>query len=513
MIYVDPTEPLSHEAIDALTKDLRKHNRTGRFRCNADRWAVLNSQHKRLIAGRIVDQFNNRELIREMAKFVSPTLNPAADVTQAVCVAWQHGVTRRLVGEGEKDAIEAFHNLYLELGVDAGAQEWNRIAYYEGPVIVLPWMRSRKLRLEELLPHFTEVALDRNDRLGSPAAAAYLVGDLKDRDAEAHFAVVDAFSRRFFKKAGHSFEEVEQLEEEHGCGEFPGSTLRFERPRPDDWWVADRHPRLQHGALDCGRIFTTMSLVRRAQNKFLLKVIGPNALQRMSGNLGESERPNISFNKKAGENIARDEYDIDTMDFDVDPSNFHREIRFIIEQMAESTGVPVRVAALSGSDAQFDLEYDHNALTEFRNLQIWWARQFEAELARKTVKMARSGQHELATKLPNDTAGFSAEFPPMPRNFADIDMQIKWDDAQMSRGAISVLDIVRRQHPTLSPGQVEELHEENLTRNDKYFDAVAKRNAAVNAKGATMTAAQFNGSMGGRPPSDDNENDDENDDG
>lgn len=499
-IYADPKEELPEETIAALAAGFSgQRGSTHRQRENMRHNAVLRSRHEALIAERIAQQFHSDDVKNEMRKFISVTCNPAHDIVEAVCAVWNHGVHRR-IAKASASQLEAFSRLVAETDVDANASEWNRVAYYVGPVVVLPKVRNGKLRHEPLYPHTTELAFDPRDPLGPPIAAAYMVSPRGDNKAMANFAVVDSQSIRYYKFRGHLPEEVVELREEHGVGEFPGATLRFEQPSQEDWWIADRHPRLQQGSFDVGRIFAAMNFVRRAQNKHLLTLIGPKVSLATGQSVGDPEMPIVQNVPKTAAGGA--DYTIDTLSFNTDPKNFLTEIRFIIEQMAESTGVPVTVQASPGTDLKFDTELDHNALTEFRNNQIHWARNFEKDLWEKSLKVVRASESypgDQKAMLPKTMDGFSAEFSPMPRKFADPRVEMEWWEFLISKGAASVLDILRRQNPMLSPQEIKDIHKRNTKENEQWWAEVAARNGAVNDTGDAVSAAQKNGSLGGRP--------------
>lgn len=493
-IYAEPGE-LQPDIVAELARRSRVHVNDPRRVAQHRRHLILQNRHKALIAGR-VNEVTKTEIRDEIASHISTALNPAEDIITSVCQVWKRGATR-LVDEVSEESNKAFQRLTFETGIDALAPTWNRLAYFVGPLVVLPVMRRGKLRLEAIPPHVADVVLDPYDPLGQPVAVAYQLRDCADFGTGADLCVVDAYSRRYFDLRQGMAVEIEHLREDHGLGRFPGTALRFDVPmEADDWYGAHRHQRLEDGSLDVGRIYATLGFVRRTQNKYLLVAVGQLEALASGQNLGDPERP-ITGNLPA-DRSARDDLSFSSLPFDTDPANFQKEIRFTIEAMAESTGVPVTVT--SGGDSKHDIEYDYGALTELRNAQIWHARNFELELWSKAVAYAKKAHHPLWSDLPTSEEvdnGFQVEFTRLARKFADPQQERDHMDWLLSKGAARILDVIRDSFPTMSDEQLRLMLHRNLEENGEFYDEVAKRNAVMNPTTNTiLDAAQANGAMG-----------------
>lgn len=498
-IFAKPNEPLPLDKIEAMAANLDKVASSPRRLSQWRRHRILRSQHKDLISDRCTIHFSQEDMVRQLQKFVSSTLNPAADIVNNICVVWRGGGVARSVHGVSEAQNTGFEKLVLETGLDAFADDWNADAYFEGPVQVVPWMRGGKIRLESIPAHLYEPAFDAEDPMGDPVAiAVQLRGsdappELQEgQDPTPDLCVIDAFSRRYLTKQLGGWTVIDKMTTEHGLGYYPGSTLRFEPPAFGDWWCSDRHSRLVDGTLDVGRIGTTMHFIRRTQNKHFLVMHGPADAFAKGQNVAD-EKPMVARTPDGASAT------ISSLPYDTDPTNFIREIRFIIESMSESTGVPVSTSVVSGNEIKADYEFDHHALTEKRNQQIWHARNFERDLWPKVVAVARKFDHELSSKLPSEEQmkEMEATFEPLSRRFSDPMVEAKYEDWRMTKGTTSVIKLLRKDHPTLTYAQLKELHEANMKENGEFFEEVAKHNGQPDVRNANAeTAAQANGRQG-----------------
>jgi hypothetical protein len=472
----------------------RVHSRLAthsRRRRQAKRLRILKSQHASDIAVKVADVTRTR-IREEIVKHVSTVVNPAADVVDAVCAVWKNGAVRRLLDASETES-SAFAKLVLETGFDAAAPELNQVAYFVGPVMVLPMVRKGRMRLEYYYPQTTSVVLDTDDPMGPPVAFAYEVAN----GTEADLAVVDGVAHRFFSNRQGRLVELTTLSYEHGIGFCPGVPMRFEPViSPEDWWVEDRHQRLEDGAIDVGRTYAALGLVRRNQNKKLMTAIGDLSGLAKGQSVGD---PEVPVTAHVPSNISSQPVVIDVKDFDTDPRNFHVDIRFALEAMASSTGVATVVDAGNRPVLQFD----HEALTELRNKQIAHARIFESALWRSCIATAkapgRTGRPAWSdpAKLPKPDVQIDLQYRHLSRRYADPEQASKHQDWMMGKGAMSPLDLLAEQHPTLTEQQLREMQARNIEDLGHLWEEVAKRNATINPDtGSAETLAQQNGRLG-----------------
>jgi hypothetical protein len=499
-LYAEPGM-LSDELILELAARARQHSSDARRNAQHRRWQILHNQHEPLIQERVFE-VQKSEVAEYISEHKSTTLNPAEDIVRAVCAVYKRGVVRRIDGLAKENAA-AFLRLTHQSQIDAIGPELNRIAYFVAPVIVLPVLRRGKLRLEIPLPQCTEIVLDPHDPLGKPTAIAFTLGDMSDQGTGADFCTVDAVARRYWKILGdndddHDVVEIVDLREEHRLGYFPGAVLRFEVPLDGgDWANAYRHKRLEHGAIDVGRISAHGDYIRRVQNHYLLVVAGDLDALAKGQNPAIPEKPIAAHVSPAVGEPSRTIH-VQTLPFDVDPGRFHSEIRFKIEGMAESTGVPCTVT--SSGDASFRTEFDTEALTELREQQIAFAREFEHELWVCACDYAHAMRHPEYEKLPTRAdveASLNVEFPELSRKSSDpAEERAQWD-WDLSKGIVSFVDIMRKRNPTMDPETAHKRIESNIESNGVVYAMVAAHNAVLDPnKMAIQNAAQINGSLG-----------------
>lgn len=502
-IYAEPGR-MGVDVIAALAERQQTMRNDPRRMCQLKRASFLKSQHKPYVQDRITRLYKS-DLKQEISNHISTAVNPAADIVSSVCQVYRHGAIRRIHGASPEEE-KAFFELVKETGIAALAPSWNDSAYFVGPQFVMPKISRERMRLIPLEQHYVDVVQDAEDPYGDPVAVAYAVGD---PSSGANLCVLDGWSWRYFEVKNGRTRQTDEVV--HALGDMPATALRFMPVTdPMDWHVYRMHERMVDGSIDVARVYATMQFVRRTQHHYMFVALGNTDAIARGQNLGDPEKPLVA---RTSINEQASQMRVEALPFDTDPVNFMKEMRFTIEAMAESTGVPVTVTTVSGSNAKHDLTYDENALAELRTAQTWWAQEFERRLWTWTVAMAKSMRHRLASDLPDPKdigERFILELAPMHRSFADPKVEHEVWDWNFSRGMASFLDLARNRYPQLSDEELDKKIEENLEINGKWFDAVTSRNQAVDAEdGKILTAAEANGAMGPKvrdgeePPPDD----------
>lgn len=397
----------------------------------------------------------------------------------------------------DDDALEAFHTLYREAQVNSLAPMWNRMGYFLGPIIVIPRMRSGRMRMDTLLPHCYDIVQDEEDPCGIPVAVAYalqVVPEDKERNiqGESLVTVVTHTDTKTYRVRGN--QDIQPEGEAYTHKVRPFAILRFDACYDaHDWYGATLHQRLVDGTIDVGLIYSLMGFIRRTQNKQLLSVVGPMEQVAKNQNVGDPEKPIIA-NTKPGTTI-----DIKVLGFDTPPEHFIDQIRFIYEGLAESTGIPVSLISNSTGKV-VDLEFAFDGLSELRNDQVVYVRDFERDLAMATVAEARRGTHELAVDLPDDDEvreGYRVEFGPLARRFQDPSQEIEYTDWELAKGRTNVLDVLRRDNPDASEKQLRSILQRNLDINAEWHSQVTARGyGGVDAAGNAISTDEAFGSEG-----------------
>lgn len=481
-------EPLSPETLRKIARRCEPHYTDAVRVRQQQRWAVLQGNLKPATTLKLHEQYKSDTAREGTAAHLTDALNPGQDIVHRVCQVYQHGITRKLVGVG-KNKAKAFHQLYREAGIKSRGPDWNRIAYFEGPVFAIPQVRRGLMRCDTVVPHRRVVVLDEEDPTGWPIAVAYLAASGKvtivELDRIRDYAIVP----EGLQEVPGSGRDLSGLREDVS----PFAGLRFDAPLdPTDWDSSRRHGRLVDGTIDVSAIAAVMGHVRKTQNKWLLFLAGFIDGMAMGQNLADPEKP-ILIRTTEGQTVS-----LQSITFDTPVTNFLDHIRFWYAAMAESTGVPAMISADGG---QFDLEFAFDGLSELRDDQMAYAEAYEADLAVAMVLAAQDGRHPLwvASKLPTVEEvreGFRVEFGQMARRFADPQQQRDQADWDVRHGMINVTDLLRKRFPSADDESLLKQLRENLKINGEVWDMLAERNLGADASGKAITGAQQNGAKG-----------------
>ena len=247
-------------------------------------------------------------------------VNPARDITSAVAIAYDSGV-RRLLKGASPDAQAAFSELVKESQAATKAPHWNKYAFFLGPTLVVPCIRKGRLSLDLIRPEVCDIRADPEDPMGTPAAAAW------SSSGSAAFVLLDDTAWRYLDDRGKDTKDPQ----EHGYGQFPGAVFRLDEP-VDDWWPRNYQERLVDATITTAYTYAKMQWVRKSQNKKLLMVIGETEGLPKGQVLDPELALTITSNPQATT--------VQVADFDSSPQHFLDEIRFTLETIIESYGIP-----------------------------------------------------------------------------------------------------------------------------------------------------------------------------
>lgn len=467
------------------------------------RFDILNEDYEGLVHQKIAATHRDLEVIKDLHKHIDLSTNLALDIMNAVCVVWKHDAHRYVPGATD-DQNEAFRLLVLETDFATHAKSWNPEAHFLGPVTVLPVLRGERMTFDTLLPHFYDTIDNPNDLWGSPLAAVWRVLPnlnapskvseqyASQRDTSA--ILVDENTWRYYavSKDGSFLEPVGQMD--HNLGEFPGATLSFGRPHGVGRWDCRQHQRLVDATITVSYLDACLGLVRKGQSQKVLVLKGD--LERVPK--GQVKHPEGSMVIPTDGDVSQ--VDLQALDFNTDPEFAIKHQAWKMQGIARSYGGQVESAPGTKSHLESQVQFTHDSLTEQRNAQIPFARNFERELWAKTVRVAKMQRHPLADRLPDSDAireSLIVEFPPLSRSFESIDAEIKYKDWAVSKGIQSLKDLVRPIMPGASNDQLTKRIENNLDDDAPLITKMTTRDQSM-APGApaNKTVSQLNGEQG-----------------
>ena len=469
-----------------------------------ERFDILTENYKGLIEQKIRRTHHDKTIRKDLFEHIDLSTNLALDISNAICVVWKHDAVRYVPGASEEQN-EALRLLVQETDFHTHARSWNPESFFLGPVTVLPVLRGERMTFDTLLPHFYDT-IDNPDNLwGAPMAALWKVlpnlnapskaSARFSADRETAAILLDQDSWRYYAhdSTGTFLEPIGSMQ--HGLGEFPGATLSFERPHGVGRWSCRHHQRLVDATITISHLDACLGLVRKGQSQKILTLIGDlNSIPK--GQMKHPEGPLVANTDGDTSQVS-----IDALDFNTDPEYAIKHQAWKMQGIARSYGGQVSSSAGSTSQLESQVQFTHDSLTEQRNEQIPFAREFERDLWSKTVRVAKSQRHPLADQLPDSDAireSLVVEFPPLSRRFADIKSEIEWKDWALSKGMISHRDLVRPIMPGASDKQLTQRIADNL---DDQAPLIAKmttrdQSMAPEASPANKTDSQLNGEQG-----------------
>lgn len=472
--------------------DLRKLEAHRRFQ-------VWQGDYHSLIADKIEMVVHDPGQRAELRNWISTTNNVALDVTESVAVVWDAGAIRS-VRDATPDQVETLNTLLTDAGLDAHASEWNRAAFLCGPVTVLPIFRHPtedtqpgvNLTFDVLFPHHYEAIRNPANPAGPPLAVAYTV-----QSAHADTILVDAQAYRYYRTSNSEKPELVRTVEHH-VGRFPGSTLRLGIPYGDGFFGKPKHGRLIEGTVLQGVIDSALGLVRKSQNKKLLKLFG--AIAGMPKRQVQDAEIPVTAKVDNPEKI-----EFDAVDFDTDPANFIRHSQFVAHSLAASYGGSASVVEQSNG-LLVKIDFSHETQTELRNKQIQYTRPFERDLVSVILRLAEFSAYPDKDRLPQVDQverGYTVSYPPLARKYKDPDEARKAIDWELSKGFIDYGEAFRKYMmiPGMSAEEAEALVMAKIDRQMKVIEKLTKRNMSLSpatvTPGLNETVAEANGRQGG----------------
>ena len=483
-----------------------------------DKWDIYRENFGHLVAERIGFIHSDQSVKKELAQHIDLSINLALKIIRATSVLWKHGAHRSIEGVSD-DAQDAFHELVRESKFAVHSPSWNELANFLGPITVVPVMRDDRLTWDTLLPHFYESIPNPSDPFGAPKAVIWDTRPTNYRgyafqeneSREANYIVLDAEAWTYCKRVTKDKSEIVDRVP-HGLGFFPGTPLRFSVSHEQDWWGHDMPRRLVDATVTICRLLSSLSFVRKTQDKKLLTLIG-NLADVPKGQVVRPEKGIVADTGAEGTDIVS----IESKDFDTSPEHYIQHITWLMNSIADDYGgsaVMTTSSAKTSSAAFAKVDFDQDSLTEIRNAQIPFARDFEHELWWKSVAMARQMRHPLAEKLPTVDEvkeGFTVQFPKLARSFADPRVESEYLQFGLRHGMFSYADLLKRENPTLTDEQAQERVLATIEKQLPVIEAITKRDLSLNPQSVgdpeLKTLSQMNGAQGPQVRDNNNPND------
>lgn len=446
------------------------------------RLRILQEDFRDSVLERIRETHMDPTVQQRISRFASVALNPAKDITWAVAMSYDLGVRRVLKGASEEAQL-AFAALVKETEAATLAPSWNRYAFLLGPTIVVPCVKKGRIALELLRPDVVDIRQDPDDPLGAPAAAVWAA-----HGGDAAFVALDGDAWTYCNEQGRVIRTSR-----HGLGFFPGAVFRLDHPT-DGWWPRTYQERLVDATVTIAATYAVMQWVRKSQNKKLLIVTGE------TGDIprGQLLDPELALTVESRQQNATT---VGVEDFNTSPENFLAEIRFTLENVIESVGIPqsaVTYDVAPDGGGFMAASFKKERLGHLREAQTPFLDRGEHRLWPATVAIAQAAGHPLGSKLPppDEVAEmFSAEWPRL-KTIDDPLQREQLYREQLKRGGVSPIDMLQEDHPELTRAECQQLMRANLGDYAALATELAERNLVLDLSSGIITSAASFGKLG-----------------
>ena len=328
-----------------------------------------------------------------------------------------------------------------------------------------------------------DILQDPEDPMGSPAAAAWAA-----HGGGASFVLLDQESWRYLDDKGQQVKPPAV----HGLGYFPGAVFRLDEPC-DDWWPRNYQERLVDATITCAFVYCKMQWIRKSQNKKILTAIGDTD----DIPAGQMLDPELAFTAKTNQINA---LTVSMVDMQVDPGAFLNEIRFTLENIIESYGIPQSAVTFdTSSEGGFmAAQIQKDKLGHLRQAQIPYLTRGEMDLWPTAVAVARVAGHPLGRQLPPpDEVREMLDIQwPVMRTIDDPIQREELYAARLKRGGVSPIDMIQEDHPELTRDECRTLMESNLAEQAALIEEFTKRNLVMDLSSGLIASSEAMGKLG-----------------
>lgn len=441
------------------------------------RLRILQEDFRESILERIRETHMDPTVQARISKFASVALNPAKDITQAVAMSYDLGVRRLLPGASEEAQL-AFAALVKETEAATLAPTWNRYAFLLGPTIVVPCVKKGRIALELLRPDAVDLLADPEDPMGAPSAAVWGA-----HGGDAAFVALDGDAWHYLNEQGREIRTSR-----HGLGYFPGAVFRLDHPA-DSWWPTNYQERLVDATITIAATYAVMQWVRKSQNKNILVVTG----ETQDIPRGQLLDPELALTIESRSQSATT---VSVENFNTSPENFLAEIRFTLENVIESVGIPQSAVTYDvAKDGGFmAASFKKERLGHLREAQTPFLARGEHRLWPSVVAIAQAAGHPLGRKLPppDEIADMLRTEWPRLKTIDDPLQREELYREQLKRGGVSPIDMIQEDHPELTRAECAKLMRENIGDFAALTSELSERNIVLDlASGVLASSAAF----------------------
>jgi len=439
---------------------------------------MFKEKHLDLVKDRIRARFQNPELSADISLFATKNPNLVKAVVEAVTIPYSRGCTRELKG-AKQPVAKAFAEVVAESGIVKKGNGIAARAWFLGPTLVSPHLDTRnKLAFDVITPDRIELKTD-----GEYVEAALWL------EKGTAWIEVDREAWRVWSLAGQLQQVVY-----HAVGVCPAVPF-VGIDNTGDFWLSDEHSGLCDASLDCSYKMA-FGLYNRQVSANMLTVIQGELKGIPPGqSLGHSALP-IFTRAHPGE------VDVKVLNRIIPAAEHLSEIAAIIALAVSVYGLPPN--ELSGAVTQdwgaMTVTVRGERLGVLRDRQVPWLKASELELWPLVCDLIRGGQHRHASVLPpGDEVRemLRVTFPELAPP-ADVILRLQALEAGLPHGISSATEFLRQATPEETTEDIEERIAERLKSYADRNEALASRNAPVDASHAGNTLAQIQGREGGQ---------------
>lgn len=433
---------------------------------------ILTEEFGPVITAHLQKTFYNPEITTRIGRHVSTEVNLGADITRAIACVYKVPPVRRF-REGTDDENKALIKINELTRWSSKAEHINRLAWFTGPVLEVPHVSGGKLTRRVIPGSQVDVQMSDDDPLGHPVACAYR---WFERDQWVIKALDDVNAYTFDKEGSRLRVEPHGITDADGSPRMPATLWRFDDPTNiGDYWSCHRNERLVAATTTAGMTYTKMDWVRKGQDRNLMIAMGN--LENLSAGTGmDNETPATWM---VGERDEMPKFEVADISTSVD--EFIKHIKYTSQTQIQGFGIPASAINFSFGDGDavvMELSLQHDQLTQVRNKQIRYAHDAEVRSQYNLYAVAKQANHPAAENLPSDPADFaerlSIEFTDLVRVEDPATVQMQQDN-ELKRGQTTLAHLYMEKHPELTLEEADAAVMENLERNSKYFDMMAKR--------------------------------------
>ena len=430
-----------------------------------------------LINARINKVYESAQSRRDIKLFVQLRRNILKRTADRVAVVYDRPPLRTLRKVAETKRRD-FLRVYAQAKTATKATTWGRNAWMVNVVHVLPRWESEGLRWVTVLPHKADVIFDPRGE-DKPSILVY-----ETTSMGAAFVAVDHQQWWWLTKDWQLI-----ASEVHGLGRRPWAEFRVAEPPGDDYWDRGRRQSIADSTVELGRIEAHKGWARKGQSKKAPYMF-----------VGQEDKvpANQTLNGEDLLYARTDTATIGVLDTVLSVEEFVAEIDDIIDDVAQSEGVPPSVVDWRASDV--DRAVEHAALVKVRTKQTKHLRVGELELAMLTGQLLLQVGHPAGLPAAAIEREFRIEYAQL--TFADLPGQrVDTAKALMGLGGTTPYQFFQQEHPELTAEAARTEVDQNLEEIAEFWEFYSSRNlpadAATQIQTSIQSLPQAQGAVGG----------------